>query len=889
MEIMASAELHTILYVTIWMIIGISQNLASGSNSDFTYPQGIIPCKTHNETSLDCSNRRLTDIPPLDQNSTTRLNLSHNELIEISGKPFQNLPLLIQLDLSYNAISTISTTAFAGLKTLKFLHVRDNKLVSLPQDIFMNLEHLIHIDMSNNLFTKVPPSLDWTYLQSLRYLRVFIAHNENPTSMKIDQGFQKLTNLSKLYVYAHKLSSNVTKSTFQYLSGLPIKLLLIHWQPLDTKIFIEHGISISLPNLRELYVPYKAFKAIDFLCLRLRVLLLISTDDAEEPKTLTASSLKNLAQWNETLSYLTIALKTERILNFTFECCPLLKLLSLEKNNIIFLSKYVFSGLDHLKHLILADSSLKAVPSHTFIAFQNGSLQILDLSANKIDKIAPNAFSFISRLKYLKLADNSIKSLGGWISIFTNLILLDVSCGTANNPYGKHFKSSSSSLQILKVNDAEAIDDLPGNMCSLFPNLQIVTLANIKYGIKTSLAIHNCHQLVELDLSYSIQSWNFGKNRTCLENLQSLYLAGNGLTSMDQVLFIEANLTSLDVSKNSLQTIEDNDLLSFPYLHYLNLKDNSLTSIEGLRYLRFLLYLNVAENQLTAAPAWMFKGTILWISSLKILDLSKNPFHCNCDIQTFREWILSDTKTYLTGVEYVCATQHAFEGKSITAIELDCQSKDGFYISISIPIVILTLVLLSLLIKYRWHIKYRLHLLFRKYYTFPDLNDELEMKDMNEPLQYHAYVAYNDNSRQDEAWVRNILQPNIEEGPEPFQLCIKSRDFIPGYPLVETISKRIQQSRRTILVLTPQFVESEWCYHEMQMAQMLLFQEERDVLVLVLLESIPELKITISLRHILCKKRCLKWPKDRVGQNLFWRTLREELKAPAHINRRCDF
>ena len=157
----------------------------------------------------------------------------------------------------------------------------------------------------------------------------------------------------------------------------------------------------------------------------------------------------------------------------------------------------------------------------------------------------------------------------------------------------------------------------------------------------------------------------------------------------------------------------------------------------------------------------------------------------------------------------------------------------------------------------------------------------------NGPIQYHAYVAYNDDSRHDRAWVLDILQPNIEEGSEPFKLCIKGRDFIGGQPLFETIPKRVEQSRKTILVLTPQFLESNWCKIEMEQAQILLFEQERDVLILILLESIPERKITILLRKLLCTKKYLKWPKDRVGQDLFWQNLREELKTPVRVDRLC--
>ena len=75
-------------------------------------------------------------------------------------------------------------------------------------------------------------------------------------------------------------------------------------------------------------------------------------------------------------------------------------------------------------------------------------------------------------------------------------------------------------------------------------------------------------------------------------------------------------------------------------------------------------------------------------------------------------------------------------------------------------------------------------------------------------------------------------------------------------------------------------------YHEMEMAKMRLLDENLDVIVLVLLNEIPNNAMTLSLRQILCKKEYLKWPKDRAGQRLFWQRLRQELKAPIQIDRR---
>ena len=134
----------------------------ASSHPVFKYTPGIIPCKTYNKTYLDCSNRMLTDLPPLDQNSTAKINLSFNLLKKIKGEAFKKLTLLLRLDLSNNAISKISEVAFAGLNSLEYLYLQSNQLTYLPYDVFNDLKHLRKLDLSWNLFRIIPPRINWT-------------------------------------------------------------------------------------------------------------------------------------------------------------------------------------------------------------------------------------------------------------------------------------------------------------------------------------------------------------------------------------------------------------------------------------------------------------------------------------------------------------------------------------------------------------------------------------------------------------------------------------------------------------------------------------------------------------------------------------------------------
>ena len=277
------------------------------------------------------------------------------------------------------------------------------------------------------------------------------------------------------------------------------------------------------------------------------------------------------------------------------------------------------------------------------------------------------------------------------------------------------------------------------------------------------------------------------------------------MTSVKPILSIKApKLTILDINSNSIKTIDIEIGQVFSNLSQLNISDNAVVSLSGHKNCKFLKYLIAARNQITVA-------TPVILSPLKTLDLTENPFTCSCDVLPFKNWILLDNATWLLPGEYVCASPEELKGMSITAIELDCRSHTAFYLAVSIPSALVLCIGIILLIHYRWHIKYKLFLLYRNYYPFPVNNKEdFEMLQ----LKYHAYVSYNDESRIDDDWVMNNLQPNMEEGPEPQKLFIKNKDFMPGQSLIMGIGENIQLSRKTILVLSPHFVESQWCCHD---------------------------------------------------------------------------
>ena len=853
------------------------------SPTRYQYPSGSLACKTYNKTKLDCSNRDLVQVPMLDQNVTTSLDLSVNHLVDIIGAPFELLQNLLRLDLHSNEISQLSVAAFRGLHSLRYLDLNYNKLTNLPKDVFTDLSNLIFLSLDHNQFTAVPNHA----VSLLQSLQMLLHSSDSDEQSEIDlSGFQNLSNLKFMALAVIGLQTDLTADTFQQLSHSPLQELYFVWIWKTQKYTIDDETFAPLAKLTKLNTNIDALHALKFVHSQLSYLKLFFETTTPHMVVVNMTTLQVLQKWNTSLTHLTLSLyRLQQIDDYSFIWTPNLISLDLSENVINHLTKHAFYGLKSLQKLLLNANHLSKVPSEALEVFRKyATLQYLDLSSNRIGNIPQDAFSTVSSsLIYLnvEIQYHVLATDVKWINLFQTLNHISLNWGYG--AFRVELNTPLRSLEHFQINEVSTLF-FTQPLCSSFPALKTAIISDARIRrFPSALALHKCSHLFHLDLSGSVQniaSLDLDNLSINMSTLNTLKMARNQMTSIKQVIFLKAPmLETLNLSYNSIKSIDVDIAMAYPNLRSLNVDGNVLESISELQHLYFLQYLSAAQNQLTDIPSWLISRPST--SLLIVLDLSTNPFQCTCSIEPFRKWILSDTNTRLQLGQYVCATPKTLKGVSITGIELDCRSKTPMYVGTGFATAIVICTLLIILYKYQWHIKYKLFLLYRNYQDIPNNIDE-EFIELD--LHYHAYVAYNEESAEDTAWVMNNLQPNMEEGPEPLRLFLKGRDFRPGN-LIDMIDENMNKSRKVVLVLSPNFVESEWCYHEMRMAHMRLLDHKLDVLVLVLLKEIPENKMTLSLRQLLCKKKYLKWPKDRAGQRLFWRRLRLEVKGPLHANR----
>ena len=454
---------HVIALLVCCLLIFLVFRFAETNTADYDYPTGSLSCKLYRTSSLDCSLRDLTSIPPLPANITTvdlsnnmlmnlsdtvfngqtflaYVDLQHNWLQMIRGFPFTSLERLEILDLSNNYLEELDKTSFYGLHELKQLCLGSNKLHSLYKHVFTALDQLQVLDLQRNFLTDIPSEAlaPLTLLRELNMLYNYF------TTYTFGKGFQNLMNLSILKVHSVNLTGWGNNSllyskssdsfqerlvildnkTFENLARSPVKRLQFYYRILDNvTVITDKDLFLPFRNLSDLGTFSKLVNVIPSAGSTLKYLnFYMNTSDMK----LDVTSLDFALQSATSLEHLDLSysfingIYGPAFANFSF-------LRKLQLNGVIYSMQYIsddaFAGLQNLEELYLAYNQINKLPVGAFKSFENGTLRLLDLSYNSLTGVFPDKYSFsaVSSLTHLNLSCNPIITVGEWIHVLTNL------------------------------------------------------------------------------------------------------------------------------------------------------------------------------------------------------------------------------------------------------------------------------------------------------------------------------------------------------------------------------------------------------------------------------------------------------------------------------------
>lgn len=116
------------------------------------------------------------------------------------------------------------------------------------------------------------------------------------------------------------------------------------------------------------------------------------------------------------------------------------------------------------------------------------------------------------------------------------------------------------------------------------------------------------------------------------------------------------------------------------------------------------------------------------------------------------------------------------------------------------------------------------------------------------PLEhpYDVFVSYR-HQEPDKSWVRQTFVPVLEAAG--LRVCVDHRDFRLGTPLIAEMARAVEESRTTVAVLTPAYLEGRFADLENILAEHLGLEERTIRLIYVVRELCePPLRMRARLR-----------------------------------------
>ncbi|XP_026173491.1 toll-like receptor 21 [Mastacembelus armatus] len=890
-------------------------------------PQSVI--------NLTISINPLWDIPNSSFVHLSRLQnlrIDHNHVQIIAEFAFKDLHQLKSLNLSFNNISELSHSVFKDLHNLTFLSLTNNKLKQLPVGIFsslFNLDTLIvrqnfmkdfsgiaesvshlsnlkKLDLCFNNLTSLshsnvslPKSLTVLYVcknnllklgcnySFLRYIETLdLSYNYRLNTMAfqgVDLGkinYLRLRSTSVKVVEFLNIS-NIKASHVDF-SGTGLRndsLLMVLCRSLKKKLRWIQNLNLNNNKIKNLtnytlyYCPnitgavnvsnneLKTTNCLNFLHNQTN----IKSFSAEHNHITSLKSCKtqNMVYFQnlEELSY-----RYNRILyvdSYAFYHTPNIKTLKLNINTIAFLSRKAFNGLERLQTLRLDNNLLTDLFNETFE--DNVNLQILNLRNNRISVIFNGTFHTLGRLTTLDLGGNKIthfqpsgldglKSLSKFYLDGNNLKQIDTS----------FYHVFQDTLTVLDL-QSNKISFLNENISSPFINL--TKLHDLKldgqqpYGLTVlpHTLFRGLHSLKSLYLTNNNIFHIAPEVFDDLIGLRFLSLDNCcvGVANLQPGIFKNLrNLTKLTAENMGIQNFSKEVFGNLTQLHTLQLNRNVMQSI----------HIDALES----------------LPKLRYLDLRNIPLSCTCQNSLLQNWTLQNPNVQIVYL-YNLSCQHNANLKFYNFDTKVCYIDLGKYLFISTAVVIFLFTVIPLLyVKLYWNLKY-------SYYVFRSWFSEqwLKIREEEENCKYDAFISYNSS---DEQWVMDQLLPNLEGNGSSFKLCLHHRDFELGRDIVDNIVSAVYSSRKTICVVSRNFLQSEWCSLEIQLASYRLFNEHRDVLLPLFLESISERQLSSyhRMRKVMLKKTYLQWPgsdctNPKQAQDLFWNQLRRAMRTGSQV------
>ncbi|XP_052078473.1 toll-like receptor 4 [Mytilus californianus] len=800
-------------------------------------------CKTSNKTyvEVDCSQAKLRDIPYLPRNVSS-VDLSNNYIHNIPERHFRNNDILTEINLSVNRLHSLNKEMFYGLNSVLKLKMNNNNITKTTKDAFLYLRTLSYLNVKKN-------SISWrdnnvTFPQSLLTLKI----DYNASQEKLPE-MPRLETLDVSGSSGHCYVHSVKPDTFRSVPTI-------------------HKLDMSACKVNYVYKGSFSF-------------------------------MRNLS-----------------MLDISFNTC--LRFDGLENVTI----DLPFTSIKILKFNKIHKTfqmNTKVLKQH-FMHLRYTNLEEMHGDSNRIQLLEDGAVQQLpSSIRKLFMSDNEF-SYGQY---FFDFITMQI-----------EFVNVSLLFSSRRNNEREEICERPDESCcnqeckpihtpaeNIFRSNSPWKILPIPRKLKKAL-YKECYLRYEIpqftvsenileyvDLSYNIfYSW-IGPLLT-FAHVQFLDLSNNICSNVSKEFFKSVpNVITLLVQNNLLGFVfpDDNEgeiMQHMPALQIVNLAENRIPSLPyiffksqanlidiklggnmmdnitfQINHMKRLSNLDLSNNRISSLDenARGYLEEVYKVKNKLSIDISGNPLKCSCDTIEFIKW-MSTTKIKIHNKHKTsCLTSHG-DPESLRKpkrvfekLQMECSSYSSLIVGTVASLVVFLFVLIwGIGYRNRWRLRYMYYMVKNKYQVQNKGNS-----DNDGQYEYDAFISYDNNDR---FFVHDKLLHCLER-EAGLKLCIHKRDFIPGNDIAGNITSAIHNSRKVVIVMSHNYLDSYWCMFEYNMAKVesIYSRNKENILFLVFLEQMSPKDLPMIVLELVQSHSYIEYPNDEFGDTVFWNKLREIL------------
>uniref|UniRef100_A0A8C0YIK2 Toll-like receptor 5a n=1 Tax=Cyprinus carpio carpio TaxID=630221 RepID=A0A8C0YIK2_CYPCA len=572
---------------------------------------------------------------------------------------------------------------------------------------------------------------------------------------------------------------------------------------------------------------------------------------------------------------------------FTFKGLEVsgVKIFDLSQSNIFALSNSVFSHFSDLEQITLAQNEINIIENNAFLGMTN--LQKLNLSNNFLGSVDSKTFQNLEKLEVLDLSYNHIWMLGHQsFRGLPNLLNLNL---TGNSLKYAHTFATLPSLEKLylgdnKITHASHLLNLAANLKTLYLQFNKISSMSEFYTI-----LEKFPQIEEIvfrgnELVYCPDD----EHKVLSRKIKILDLANAGLEviwSEGTCLNLFEDLHQLEVlflSSNRLQSLPEDIFKDLTSLIFLDLSFNSLKYLPNGIFPKSLQYLNLEFNSVYSVDPNLF-------STLSFLSLLGNDFNCDCNLRDFQTWLNQTNVTFFHPIEDVtCASPEDQYMVPVVRSSIQCEDEEDetsveklrlvLFIFCSTLIIIFTASAIIYVCRRGYIFK-----LYKKLIT--KLVDGKQEKPEPDRFLYDVYLCF---SSSDIKWVERALLKRLDSQfseQNTLRCCFEERDFIPGEDHLTNMRNAIQNSQKTLCVVSEHFLKDGWCLETFNLAQCRMLVELKDILVVLVAGNIPQYRLLKyeQMRSYIETRRYLMWPDDSQDLEWFYDQLLDKIRKNTKI------